>query len=381
MKRPLSLSLLLLLSIACAPQSTQKTTLEFWGDINPKESQFFKHIFEAYQKKHPEIQIKTRFLKFRDLKPSFLGAQKPPDVLLLMNDWLGELVQGQHLKPLPFAPDQAIAPHFKQALSYKNTLYALPLVYQVSALYYNKDLVPAPPQTLAELTQYAKAVQAKGHYGFMYDVQNFYYHGAFFHGFGGHLLNAQNQLALTAAPLEKSLQWRNQLIASGLLSDKASYATMVNLFASGELGMMLAGNWTLRDLPAKGLNFGVSPLPAVSPNANPRPFLGVKGLAISSRSAHPKAATALLRYLSSEEVQRKILLDLDNLPVMSTVYTHTSASVKAAFFAQKGVPMPNHAKMNVVWQEMNWLMGQTLPPQQAISPLVQKVLNNIESAP
>ena len=81
---------------------------------------------------------------------------KGPDVFIFAQDRLGGWVEaGNTVEPVDFFLDDATKARFipstLEAMTYRGSVYALPLNYKVITLIYNKKLVPVPPKTSTEL--------------------------------------------------------------------------------------------------------------------------------------------------------------------------------------------------------------------------------------
>src|SRR4029079_15555827 len=104
---------------------------------------------------------------------------------------------GNTIEPIDFFLDDALKKRFipttMQAMTYRGTVYGLPLNYKNIALIYNKKLVPTPPKTTGELVALSKKLTDKkaGRFGLVYPYNDFYYHAALMNGFGGGVFDAK----------------------------------------------------------------------------------------------------------------------------------------------------------------------------------------------
>lgn len=360
---PIAMAYLLSLS-ACAPEGRQAISLSLWLDTHERETLFFKRLIARMETDLPHIRVRLRFMPFDDLKPRFLGQvgeTREPDIVYMMNDWIGELAEQQVLRPVS-QPIDNVLPEAAQSMQYQGQNYGVPFVFQTIALLYNRDLISTPPTDFTAL----QATRAESNiHPLIYDQRNFYYHAPWFHACGGQLFDAQGRFALQREPLRRSLQdayalQRHQIVPAG-----ASYSVMLNLFAAGQSQLMISGPWSMGLLQENQLNYGVAPLPRNSCNATPRSFIGVKGFGVNRLSRHPEAVEAVIAYLTSASSQQQALEELDSLPVHQSVYQQQLAPAQQGFYEQlkNGVPLPNHPMMKEVWQEMNWLLGQVFDGQ------------------
>lgn len=362
---------------ACSPAAKRQLELSIWLDTNEKEMQFFRNALQPLKEKFPHYKLKLRFIAFDDLKPRFqgqVGETREPDILYMMNDWVGELVEQNLLRPLQLSESQ-IVPQAQNSMRYNQQLYGAPFVFQTVAMLYNRSLLKQAPHSDQQLLQLKQGLKAKDHYALIYDQRNFYYHAPWFHSCGGQIFDAQGRFALKAAPLVRSLSWATQLQQQGIVPEGASYSVMLNLFAAGQTPLMISGPWSLAMLRENELNYAVAALPQGACKQPPRPYIGVKGFGLNRMSPHPEAAEKVIAFLVSEAMQQRVLEELDNLPVHTEVLKKPLDKDKAVFYQQmqQGLPLPNHPLMKDVWQEMNWLLNQVFDGKPIESHVEQSV--------
>ncbi|PKL75285.1 MAG: hypothetical protein CVV27_16155 [Candidatus Melainabacteria bacterium HGW-Melainabacteria-1] len=366
--------------IACAPAASRRVSLTLWLDTNDKEMHFFKQLARQFEQEHPRLRLKLRFVSFENLKPRFqgqVGETREPDILYMMNDWVGELVEQNLLRPLSQTP-QGLMPQALQSMRYGGNLYGAPFVLQTIGLVYNRDLIAKPPTDSNSLQALQAKQRPKDHYTLLYDQRNFYYHAPWFHACGGQIFDARGHLAIRPEPLLRSLSWARSLQRKGVVPQGASYSVMVNLFSAGQSDLMVTGPWSISLLEENQLSYGVAPLPRGDCPGTPKPFIGVKGFGINRLSDHHEEAEQVIAFLTSRKIQQQVLSELDNLPVRADVYQTRLKPAQQVFFSQlnQSVPMPNHPLMKYVWQEMNWLLGQVFDGQ-PIQPRMDEALERL----
>lgn len=362
------LSFLLLavfLTTSCQTDTLERTSLSIWLDPNEQEMRYFKRRIHAIEKARPELQIRLRFVDLMELKPRFqgqVGETREPDILYMMNDWVGELAEQNLLRPFT-RPIEDKLPQALKSMHYQGKQYGMPIVLQTVALFYNRNLVPAAPENLSEMKELQRSDEI---YTFLYDQQNFYYHAPWFHACGGRIFDKDGKFVLSQTEnkraLLRSLQQSIALRDQGLVPQGSSYNVMSNLFNAGQASLMMNGAWALSDLKENQVDYAVAPLPSLGCPDVPRPFIGVKGFGLNNLSRNPQLAEEVIFMLAEPESQEAVLSELDNLPVQASLYKGKLPREKAAFVSQieQGIPMPNHPLMKYIWLEMNWLMSQAL---------------------
>lgn len=353
-------------ALGCSTKATQQTELTVWLDTNDQEMRFFKRVSHQIAKELPHIRLRLRFLPFDDLKPRFqgqVGETREPDILYLMNDWIGELVEQNLLRPLDLDLS-TVAPQAVSSMRYQKKIYGAPFVFQTLAMVYNRKQIPEPPRHFAEIEKLAQQTP-KNHFPLIYDQRNFYYHAPWFHACGGQVFNAAGRFVLQPEPLYRSLAWARNLQTRGFVPKQASYSAMLNLFSSGQTPFMITGPWSLSLIDGQDIDYGVAPLPQNECGKEPQAFIGVKGFGLNQLSPHPEAAEEVMAYFVSHAIQEQALKEIDNLPVDRNLLESALPAHKQVFYQQlkQGIPMPNHPLMREVWQEMNWLLNQVFDGQ------------------
>ena len=129
---------------------------------------------------------------YADKISATVSRGKGPDLFIFAQDRLGGWIeQGNTVEPVDFYLDDALKKRFipttMEAMTYRGSVYGLPLNYKVITLIYNKKLVPTPPKTSGELVTLAKKLTDKkaGKFGLAYSYGDFYFHAAVMNGFGG----------------------------------------------------------------------------------------------------------------------------------------------------------------------------------------------------
>jgi maltose/maltodextrin transport system substrate-binding protein len=397
-----SLLLTLLLTLtACSPEKPppeNRTTVQIWLDAGNKEQAFYQKVKALFEARYPKIGIHWKFIRLNDLKPSFIGHARStvePDVILLINDWLGELAQKDLLLPLssfsshsPSLPLSHLLPNMIRAMSYQDRLLAMPFSFETVALFSNTELIATPPQTFSELFSIGETLQKKGITPLVYENKNFYLHAPLFFGFGGRLFREDGSIALIGPACETSIRFAVDMQERRhLIPAKCNMPAMINLFGRGQVGMIITGPWSLPELERTPVRFAVTRLPDIEPGRPARPFIGIKGFAINRHSRVPHEAFTFVQFMSSEEIQRSAAAEIGILPCAATSNASLHlTSIQKGFFAgiEHGVPMPPGEQMKAIWQEGNWLLNEAFAdPARPLSELTaasQERLSRISTA-
>lgn len=214
-----------------------------------------------------------------------------------------------------------INPGHLEAGTYDDMQHVLPFVLDVSVMFYNKDLYEqagldpeAPPTSLAEYAEHAKAVDALGN-----GVD-----GTFFGGnCGGCLVFTWFPMVWAADEDVMNAEGTESLLASDTAQDvyatfkdlvdsdavgagtrDETGATWVAPFQEGKVGVMPYPA-TLLSTADETVDVGVAPIPG--PDGGESTFVGGDGIGISKDSESSEQAWNFLSWLMSEEAQVEVL--------------------------------------------------------------------------
>jgi trehalose/maltose transport system substrate-binding protein len=260
-------------------------------------------------------------------------------------------------------------PSIIQSQTVNGKLVALPLFTDAPALYYRKDLLEkygkAPPKTWDELSATAKEIQDKEREAGNGDIWGFVFQGNAYEGLtcnalewikssgGGQIVEPDGTISVNnenaAAAIERIQEWIGTISPKGVLAYQEEESRGV--WQTGNAVFMR--NWPYAyalgnggDSAVKGM-FEVMPLPAATDNDQPSSTLGGWNLAVSKYSDEQEAAIALVKFLSSHEVQKARAIELSNLPTLAALYDDPEVAAAQPFMPrwkpifENAVPRPS----------------------------------------
>src|SRR5512135_1713379 len=174
--------------------------LVVWHAYRAEEKAALEKVVAAYnaRTKGPKVTtLAVPYDAFADKISAAVPRGKGPDVFIFAQDRLGGWVEaGNTVEPIDFYLDDATKDRFipttLEAMTYRGTVWGLPVNYKVITLIYNKKLVKEPPRTTAELVKLAQKLtdKAAGRFGLAYWYSDYYYHAALQNAFGGRVFEA-----------------------------------------------------------------------------------------------------------------------------------------------------------------------------------------------
>ena len=393
------LALPLLFAALAAPVLAQKEVV-VWHAYRAEEKAALEKVVAAYNAANAAKGVKVTTLAvpwdaFADKISAAVPRGKGPDLFIYPQDRLGGWIEaGNTVEPIDFFLDKPTKERFipttLEAMTYRGTVYGLPLNYKVITLIYNKKLLPAPPKTSKELVATAKKLtDAKsGRFGLAYSYSDYYYHAALQNAFGGRVFDPGPKPVLNAPEnvkaLELLMRW---FTVDGILPAEPSTALITSLFNGGKAAMVFSGPWFLGEI-AKGVDYGLAPLPAIDEAGGKpmRPWMTVEGVYVTAPSASKDAAYDFAKYLTDTPQAKVMAVEGRQTPANKAVYSDPAVAGDAILSAfrkqvEVAVPMPNLPEMTMVWSPattaMNTIVKKSATPKAAMEQAQQAVLKDV----
>jgi arabinogalactan oligomer/maltooligosaccharide transport system substrate-binding protein len=390
-----SFAALLLPAAAASPAE-----IVVWHAYRAEEKEALEKVVATYNaspaaKGNKVTTLAVPYDAFADKISAAVPRGKGPDIFIYAQDRLGGWIEaGNTVEPIDFFLDKATTdraiPTTMQAMTYRGTVYGLPLNFKVITMIYNKKLVASPPKTSGQLVAMGKKLTSKaaGKFGLAYSFADFYYHAALMNGFGGGVFDASGRPTLNSAAnirsLEQLMKWFTR---DGILPAEPSTALITSLFNGGKAAIVFSGPWFLGEI-AKGVDYGLAPLPALDEAGGKpmRPWMTVEGVYIAGPSKNKDAAFDFAKFLTDVPSAKVLALEGRQTPAVKGVYDDPQVArdaVLAAFRKQVevAVPMPNVPEMTMVWSPattaMNTITKRAATPKAAMDAAQKEVEKRI----
>ena len=390
--------------VAAAVATPASADLVVWHAYRAEEKAAFEKVIAAYNARKGATGVKISTLAvpydaFADKITAAVPRGKGPDVFIFAQDRLGGWVEaGNTVESIDFYLDDETRARFiptaLQAMTYRGSVYGLPLNYKVITLIYNKKLVKEPPRSTTELVALAKKLTDRdaGRFGLAYSYADFYYHAALMNAFGGRVFDmAKGARPVLDAPenvksLELLMRWLDK---DKILPAEPSTALITALFNEGKAAMVLSGPWFLGEI-AKNVEWDLARLPTVKEagGAPMRPWMTVEGVYVAAPSRQKDAAYELVKYLTGVDAARVLAEEGRQSPANAKAYADPKIGadhVLKAFRDQveTAIPMPNVPEMTMVWSPattaMNTVIRRAATPAVALERAQKQVEKDVAS--
>ncbi|MFN3201055.1 MAG: extracellular solute-binding protein [Bradymonadia bacterium] len=352
-----------------------ETTVSVWHAYRGKEKAALTEVAEKFNSANADVKIKLLGIPydaFADKISAAVPRGKGPDLFIFAQDRVGDWAASKLIEPLDFWMTEELEKAYLEptleALTYDDSVYGLPIAAKSVALFYNTDLVKAPPKTTDEMVTLAKSLTDKGkkQYGLVYENANFYFHGMWMQGFGGKVFSKKGKPTLASKAVVDSLAFAQNLAKKeGIMPQEVSGNLVSTLFNDGKAAMVINGPWFMGEISGN-VKYKVAPLPTISASGKPAtPFLSAEGVIMSAKAKDKKAAFKVMQYLTGSEAGK--ILATKGRQLVARKDVHADPAVKgdpllAAFRKQlkHSRPMPNTPAMLMVWTPATTAMNKVI---------------------
>lgn len=363
---------------ALAASSSKKVVLQFWNAYNEQDSEastMAKVIIPAFEKLHPNIQVKSIVYPYSALLSKLLAsasAGDPPDLVRSDIIWLPQLAKMGVLLPLAKMPGfrqlaKQVYPGSLSTNYWAGHYYGLPLDTNTQVLFWNKaDFkaahISGPPKTMAELFSDAVklTIPAKKQWGLSLnggtDMWNI---GPYVWSMGGSFTNATYKTALgymdaqkTVGPLEKLVKLYKKGVISPDVLGGSGVVGAEQGFPKGMYAMYIDGPWGAQTYQTSfpHLQFGMEPMPAGKGGSVS--VVGGEDVVIPAGTKHPAQAELFMKFLLSpfaqlamvKAGQMSVLKDIG--PQEAKIHSYYAPFAKQLLTSKARIPVPQYQQID-----------------------------------
>ncbi|HTL88528.1 MAG TPA: ABC transporter substrate-binding protein [Leptolyngbya sp.] len=335
-------------------QSSDVIRLTLWQGVNPPPNRdVLQKLVDRFNQKNPKIQVESLYVGQGDQQmPKILAAvvgNAAPDLLWYAPMITGQLVELDALRAIndflaTSTVQSELDPALLNTMQYEGKTWSVPFGTNNVGIYYRPSLFKAAgvielPKTWAEFRQVAKQLTRDTNGDRTIDQ-----HGMllplgkgewtvftwlpFMFSAGGSLEQQEPTRSGTANNLGSITQtnitvlnrgaiaalqfWRDLMQDGSAILSQPERGYELDGFLAGKVAMQLSGPWTLGQLQATKVDFGVLPIPIGS---QPGTAIGGENLFLfKSTSEREQAAFKFAEFVMSEEFQTEWAIGTGYLP-------------------------------------------------------------------
>ncbi|MFK7801021.1 MAG: extracellular solute-binding protein [Anaerolineae bacterium] len=286
-------------------------SLLIWHNWPLPESQLLTEVIDRFEEINPRVHITTEYVSPQSFNEQYVDRASSglePDLIIGLEPYLlYELTERALLLDVSELPLQTdgLLPGTIESLRRPDGQFAIPFTAYTDVLFYNKNHVSQPIQTLDEIIETASE-------GTRFALPTDFYHAYWgIQTFGGGAISPEAVLK-EDVPFTNWLTWLYDAQQEPNILLNHVYQDLYQSFAQGDASYLIGNSLDLPFLENElGVgNVGVAPLPGVEPGENPGAFLELQTMAISSNASPPQVELAgeLINFFINPSQQRRIAL-------------------------------------------------------------------------
>ena len=380
--RKIVLIIVITLAFSCSGRNPNRIMV--WHSMRPLETDILREALAEFGQRYPDWEFSELFYANETARVNYiisaLGGSGPA-LFWGASDNIGPFVELGAIAPIEPYVSQAYLDSFITEPFPANTWFQGHL-YQVGdrvgnhlCLVYNKKMIDVPPQTMSALIQMGrkltKDTDGDGKpdvYALAWNYTEPYFAVPFIGGFGGWIMDENNQPTLNTEAVVKASQLIYDLGNKyKIIPPECDYESANALFIDGFSAMIINGAWSWGTYIKNGIDIGIARIPKVdetglwpTPAASPLGY----SLNINLKGEKLKVAIALLEFLTSPQVELYFADAGANIP--SRREALRDPRVSSNEMIRSSMDQLEVAKMMPVVTELRWIWDAMRPSYQGI---------------
>ena len=378
-----------------------QTELNVWEDI--QKSKGITQAVADFEKQFDvkvniqEMPFTQQIEKIRLDGPAGIG----PDVLVIPHDQLGAAVVQNLITPIE-SMDQNADKYIDSAISAftaQGKIYGVPKVVETIVMFYNKDKIAKPFESLEDYYEYSKKETKDGNFGLLAKFDSIYYAYGALSPMGAYVFKRDadgnfdaTDVGLANEGAVKGVEYLKKFYADGLFPTGIVGDNGINaidsLFTEGTAAAVINGPWAVEPYQKAGVNFGVAPLPKLPNGKDMSSFMGVKGYVISNWAKNHELAEKFLNFINQPKYAAIRFKETMEIPPVKEVMADSiikdnPVAEAIATQASRATPMPSIPEMSEVWGPIDAALQLSVTGKQdvkaALTGATEHIHNQIEA--
>jgi raffinose/stachyose/melibiose transport system substrate-binding protein len=305
------------------------------AETTAQEKALIEIQVDRFQEQYPKYTLEREAVPTesqRDVIQTRLQSDDPPDVFSYDTGpgFGGVLADAGLLRSLEDAYKEKgwdIYDWAKQRATYNGTVYGVPVQVEEIVVYYNKSLVPEPPQTVEELRQIADDLKGQDIIPFSFGDQEQWPAGHMFSIGASNVLGREGldnifygdgrwDTPEVVAAID--LIFRD-FVESGYYPEGVNaitYDDANNLFYSGQSAMNPTGTWLVSTIVESVQDFevGFFPFPSIDGSSIAPPAGVGAGYFVAKNAKNPEGAITFIDYMLQDDTERLAMEKFNTIP-------------------------------------------------------------------
>lgn len=352
---------------APVPRVTGRGSLTLWvqeaasGPIYA----YLANLAGAFMAANPGVEIKLLPQDAKTVRDTFADAGEGVDMLWTTNEEIQQFAASDLLRATDFISPTNYAEPAIAGATRDGALYGVPVATGNNlVLYYNKKLLKTAPQDTDALIKLGATLtkESLGQYALVYDTTDPFWLMPWLGGFKGSIV-ADNRKTptLDTRAMTETLTLLKTFKDKKVVSPDADNTIADAIFTEGRAGMIINGDEALDTYLAKfGGDLGVTRLPLVTKNDNPRPLTGSIYFALPAGIAGDKLqlAQAFIQFVVSKPIQLDMAKKFHRLPALNDALKDPSLTGDAILKGMAdqmllGIAPPDSNVLTCIWDAIH----------------------------
>ena len=364
--------------IAASTVAHAKTSITVWEDLGNGAS--LNSAIAEFKKLHNDVDITVKEvpqeLQLGKFKFAFDRMRTTPDIFLLRGERIAYAARNKLISKINFMEQdqERYSTLATREVKVDGKFYAVPRSIETLLVFYNKDLMPYPFETLSQYEQYNREVKSKGLYGLLGKFDDFEVAYSVLGAHNGYIFKSNfGAVDPKNIGLNKDNVVSNARLLSEYVKDYVPRKLLTSvgtklldkLFIEGKTAAVINTSSALSRYAKAGINYGVAPLPKINEGYNMTPFYDVRSYVIAKNSPNKDLCKEFLELVNEPNFAYDRYMVTAQLPPLHEVTNNPvvmNDDYANALFKQlqtaKQIPMIS--KMNDVWTPMSMALSNIM---------------------
>ncbi|MBN2412047.1 extracellular solute-binding protein [candidate division KSB1 bacterium] len=304
----------------CTGKNPKSITI--WHSFRPTDRTVLENALHEFSQKNPGWVFRELYYEPEQARTNYIISAlggSGPELFRGANDNIGPFAELGVIRPLEDFFTASYLDSFLTSPLTANT-WMNGHLYQIAdrvgnhlCLVYNKDLISEPPKTMSELIRIGgkMTTDPNNHnvkkYALVWNYTEPYFVVPFIGGYGGWIIDANNQPTLNTEAVIKAARFIYELVTvHKIIPRECDYEIANALFKDGLSAMIINGSWAWGSYIDNGINIGIARIPKIDETGLwPTPAISPLGYSVNVNIKKEKLdiTLKLLKFLTTSAVE------------------------------------------------------------------------------